>query len=130
MSDTNDRFEGGKQMFGEVYGAQVPLPGNAAEHPFQRLMLENLFNDIWGRDTMSVRDRRLILIGVIAAVAGDPSMLLEIQFKSAIEKGELKAEQLREIPLLLTQYIGYPRTVPVMYTVEKVLASLDADKKA
>jgi 4-carboxymuconolactone decarboxylase len=122
MSDKTDRFEGGKKMFGEVYGSQVPLPGNAADHPFQRMMLENLFNDIWGRETMSVRDRRLILIGVIAAVTGDPSMLLEIQFKAAMEKGELKAEQLREIPLILTQYLGYPRTIPVMMTVEKILA--------
>jgi len=121
MTETSEKFAKGTELFTAVYGQQVPLPANAAAHPFQQLMMENLFCDIWGRSAMSIRDRRLILIGVIAVIADSP-MLIEIQLRAALEKRELEREQLREIPIILTQYIGYPRTVPVMQTVEKILA--------
>lgn len=121
MSD--DRREKGKAMFDAVYGGVLPVPPDS-DLPFQNLMLDNLFADVWGREAMSVRDRRLIIIGVIAATAD--ASLIEIQLKAALKKGELQREQLREIPVILTQYIGYPRTVPVMYAVEKVLAETAA----
>ena len=121
MSDEDERMAKGRAMFKEVYGDVVAVPDNAADAPFQQLMLKNLFGEIWSRGTMSIRDRRLIIMGVIAAIAD--SSILEIQLRTALEKGELERDQLREIPLILTQYIGYPRTVPVMYAVEKVLAA-------
>lgn len=125
MTETSEKFAKGLELFSAVYGQQVALPANATAHPFQQLMMENLFCDIWGRSAMSIRDRRLILIGVIAAIADSP-MLIEIQLRAALEKGELEREQLREIPIILTQYIGYPRTVPVMQTVEKILTDTAA----
>ncbi|MFN8625925.1 MAG: carboxymuconolactone decarboxylase family protein [Candidatus Binatia bacterium] len=115
----DQRREKGKAMFDAVYGGVLPTPSDS-DLPFQNLMLDNLFADIWSREAMSIRDRRLIVIGVIAATAD--ASLIEIQLKAALAKGELQREQLREIPVILTQYIGYPRTVPVMYAVEKVLA--------
>jgi len=122
MESDKTRLDKGREMFEAVYGDTAKLPDNVETNPFQRLMLENLFSEIWGRDAMSVRDRRLIIIGVIAAIAPDPAMLIEIQMRAALGRGELTREQLREIPLLLTQYVGYPRTVPVMHTIEKILA--------
>jgi 4-carboxymuconolactone decarboxylase len=122
MTDKS-RLEKGLEMFAEVYAGQVQIPAGAEEAPFQSLMLENLFGEIWSRDAMSIRDRRLILMGVLAGVGAD-TMLLEIQLKAALAKGELQPEQLREIPIILTQYIGYPKTVPVMFAVEKVLGEM------
>jgi 4-carboxymuconolactone decarboxylase len=116
----SSRMAKGLEIFKELYGDQVTIPPGAEAQPFTRLMLENLFAEVWSRDGMPIRDRRLILIGAIAASA-DVS-LAEIQMRAAVEKGELKREQLREIPVLLTQYIGYPRTVPLMYAVERILA--------
>jgi len=122
MSDDASRLEKGREMFAAIYGRQVPIPQGAAYTDFTDLMLKNLFGDLWGRETMSVRDRRLIILGAIAAVAPDPSMLIEIQLRAALDNGELERDQLREIALILTQYIGYPRAIPVMQTVEKILA--------
>jgi 4-carboxymuconolactone decarboxylase len=114
------RIEKGLEAMKAVYGDNTKTPPNPEGHPFQKLMLENLFGEIWTRDAMSVRDRRLIIIGVIAAIAD--SSILEVQLNSALDNGELELDQLREIPIILTQYIGYPRTVPVMFAVEKILA--------
>ncbi len=125
MSQDDERLRRGVEMMKAVYGDVVSVPPGIEDVPFQNLMLKNLFGEVWARDAMSVRDRRLIIIGVIAAVAADAS-LIDIQLRAALANGELQRDQLREIPLILTQYIGYPRTVPVMMTVEKLLAETAA----
>lgn len=126
MAENDKRLEKGLDMFETVYGGQVPRPASDTDlNPFQRLMMENLFGDIWGREAMSIRDRRLIVIGCIAALAPDPTMLIDIQVRAALARGELTRDQLREIPVILTQYVGYPRTVPVMMAIEAILKDTD-----
>lgn len=121
MSD-NERLEKGLQMMETVYAGIVPMPADQVDKPMNTLALTNLFADVWGRDAMTVRDRRLIIIGAIAAMAD--SSLIEIQIKAALKLGELKPEQLQEIPLILTQYIGYPRTVPIMRVLDTLLEEM------
>lgn len=120
MTDKASRLARGKDMLKEVYGPRVELPEGAEDLPFWSLMLENLFCDVWGRPGMSVRDRRLILIGVIASI-GD-MRLMDIQLNAALDKGEIELDALREIPLILHHYIGIARTVPTMEKVEEIIA--------
>ena len=120
MARQVSRLEKGQAVFDKVYGGVLSLPAEQMDSDFSKLMLENVFADVWGRETMSIRDRRLILIGIVAAIAD--ASIMEIQLKSALKKGELTREQLLEIPIFLTQYIGYPRNVPVNAAVRKVLA--------
>jgi 4-carboxymuconolactone decarboxylase len=121
MARQQARLEKGKAVFDEVYGGVVELSAEQKASDFSNIMLQNVFAEVWGRKTMSIKDRRLILIGIIAAVA-DPS-IMEIQLRAALAKGELTREQLPEIPIFLTQYIGYPRTVKVNEAVRRVLAA-------
>ena len=41
----------------------VPLEGASA---FADLMLEQLFAETWRREALSIRDRRLLIMGIIA----------------------------------------------------------------
>lgn len=92
MAGQASRLEPGKAVFDQVYGGVVAFSPEQKKSAFSNLMLENCFAEVWGGETMSIRDRRLILIGVIAAIA-DPA-ILEIQFGAARKKGELAPEQL------------------------------------
>ena len=69
-------------------------------------MLEQLFAEVWTRDVLSMRDRRLLLLGAIAALG--ESMTFSIQAKAAIKNAELTPEQLREVLVFLVHYVGYP----------------------
>ena len=62
----------------------------------------------------------LVTIGVLAALGQAP--LLEIQFRSALERGELTEEQVREIVLHLAHYIGWPLSTGVNAAAEKIIA--------
>ena len=62
----DDRRASGLARYREVYGEDaVTFPeGEAA---FFDLMMEHLFDGVWRREGLSVRERRLITMGVLAA---------------------------------------------------------------
>lgn len=120
MSEDN-RWERGIQKFKEVYcGDVAPLPRGSSE--FFDLMIENLFCDVWTRPALSQRDRRLIMIGAICAMG--ESMTFGIQAKAALKNEELTAEQLREVLIHMTQYVGYPRVAPLVAVTEQQIAAV------
>ncbi len=119
----------GAKKFAEVYkGILSADPEKPTGDAFFDLMIENLFGEIWSRDVMSIRDRRLLLMGAIAAQAqGD---VYEIQCLAALNTEQLTIEQLREIPILMTQYIGYPKTTTLRNATEKAINNWQKAQKA
>lgn len=97
----------GVEMFDEVYCRSLGELPPAGSSGFIDYMLETLFGRLWADQTLSIRDRRLLLLGAIAA-QGDESTL-QIQARSALKRGELTKAQLEAATLFLTQYVGYPK---------------------
>ena len=52
--------EKGVEMFAKVY-CGVLEPSEPGQDDFMDLMIENLFGQIWSREALSVRDRRLVI---------------------------------------------------------------------
>ena len=116
------RRKRGLKWFNEVYGGVVPVPQGELFDDFVTNVMDNLFADIWSRPGLSVRDRRLVIIGVLAALGeGDT---LGIQVRAALAKQELDAQQIRELLILLTQYIGFPRTQRIRVPAEAALKEM------
>ncbi len=110
----------------EVYGFSVDpdrIPG-----PYVDVTVDHLFGAVWTREALGTRDRRLMTIGVLAAL-GQPQ-LVEIQFRSALERGELTEEQVRETVLHLAHYVGWPLSTGVNEVAEKVIAARAAERGA
>lgn len=123
MAD-DDRYERGAAKIKEVYAGDVVTPPKGAM-AFSDLMLEQLFAEVWTRDVLSMRDRRLLLLGAIAALG--EGMTFGIQSKAALKNGELDAEQLRECLVFLTQYVGYPRAAGLIGVIEKAIQEAAAN---
>ena len=120
MSNSDERRARGAKKFGEVYkGILSADPDKPTGDAFFDLMIENLFGEIWARDVMSIRDRRLLLMGAIAAQGQFD--VYEIQCLASLNTEQLTPEQLREIPILMTQYIGYPKTTNLRSATEKAI---------
>lgn len=117
MSDASRR-ERGLARFNEVYCGDLPAPP-AGAMPFFDLMLEQLFGEIWTRPALPLRDRRLVTLGVVAALGEREAFA--IQVRSALKNGELTPEQVRELVIHLAQYAGYPRISGLVTEVEKIL---------
>jgi 4-carboxymuconolactone decarboxylase len=123
MSDS-ERRQRGLEMINKVYAGDVvtPPPGNA----FTDVMLEQLFAEVWSRDVLSIRDRRILLMGIIAE-KGEP-MTFGIQAKAAMKNGELEPAELRELLLMIAQYAGYPRAASLIGVIEQKIAEFEKEK--
>lgn len=102
----------------EVYGFSVDpadLPG-----PYVAATVDHLFGAVWTGEELGIRDRRLLTVGVLAALG--QAELLEIQFASALERDELDVDQLRALVLHLTHYIGWPLSTGMNAAAERVIA--------
>jgi len=120
MSDSKRR-ERGIAKFNDVYAGDLPVPPEG-QLAFFDVMIEQLFGEVWTRPELSQRDRRLVTMGVIAAL-GEANTFC-VQVKAAIKNGELTAPQVREMLIHLAQYAGYPRAAGLLMAVEKTLADL------
>jgi 4-carboxymuconolactone decarboxylase len=124
MADS-ERRKRGLEMINEVYAGDVVTPPEG--HVFTDIMLEQVFAEVWSRDVLSIRDRRLMLLGIIAE-KGEP-MTFGIQAKAALKRGELEPDELRELLLMIAQYAGYPRAAALIGVVEQQIASFEKEKK-
>jgi 4-carboxymuconolactone decarboxylase len=111
----------GLERMGEVYGWDVKDgPGD-----FFRYTVDHLFADIWSRPGLSTRDRRLILIGLLAGTGA--ADVLGIQLPAAHRNGELDDEALREIVIFLCHYAGWPMGARLDSVVESTIRAARRD---
>lgn len=106
----------GLRTMEEVYGFSMS-DGTGA---FFDYTADHLFGDIWNRPGLTIEQRRLILIGVLAGRGATD--VNSIQLEAAFSRGELDAEQLREIVLLLAHYAGWPVGAALNSVVEGIIA--------
>ena len=106
----------GIEMMKKVYGWDITdAQGDFTEHT-----VDHLFGEVWARDVLSVRERRMLLIGLL--VAGGLDDVVELQLDAALRLEEMTPEELREIALFLTYYAGWPRGAKLNAIVEKLLS--------
>jgi 4-carboxymuconolactone decarboxylase len=106
----------GIEMMKAVYGWDVGQP----EGDFVVQTIDHLFGEIWAREGLSIRERRLLLIGLLVASGSDD--VVELQLDAAMRIGEMTPDDLREIVIFLTYYAGWPRGAKLNSIVEKLLA--------
>ncbi|MGE3621817.1 MAG: carboxymuconolactone decarboxylase family protein [Acidimicrobiia bacterium] len=92
--------------------------------PFLEVAAETVHR-IWGRPGLSIRDRRLIVLSVLA-VSGAPRQLRE-HLVEALRSGDLTAVELDELSLQVAMYGGWPQGVNVQATLAEVRAELDLE---
>jgi 4-carboxymuconolactone decarboxylase len=118
MTAPEDRRAAGRAKMAEVYGFSVDPDSTPGD--YMAMTVDHLFGTVWTRDALGIRDRRLLTMGVLAALGTDD--LLGVQFESALERGELTTEQVLEVVVHLTHYIGWPLSVRLNQAAEQVIA--------
>ena len=121
---TSERRQRGLDKMAQVYGWEVTDDGGRPDD-FYGMTVEHLFAEVWTREGLSNRDRRLLLIGALVASGLDD--VLEIQLPAALGNGELTPDDLREIVIFLAHYLGWPRAAKMNQRVETLIAAYEAD---
>lgn len=116
FQDLPDTRREGLLKMEQVYG--FDMTDGAGD--FFRYTADHLFADIWRRPGLTDRDRRLLLIGLLAGQGA--ADVLGIQIPAAHGNGELGDEELREIVIFLTHYAGWPNGARLNTIVEETIA--------
>lgn len=105
----------------EVYGWEMKDgPGD-----FFGYTADHLFGEIWSRPGLTIEQRRLLLIGLLAGT--NRYDVLGIQLEAALQRGELDATALREIVIFLSHYAGWPTGATMNTQVEELVGRLGTD---
>lgn len=92
----------GLAKMNEVYGWEMPdMPGD-----YFALTADHLFGTIWTRPGLSMREKRMMTLTCVTALG--ITDLAEIQANAALNNGELTEEELKEMAIFLTHYLGFP----------------------
>lgn len=119
--------EKGIEMFNEVYCGDLPPPPPEGEDKYYDFMLGSLFGELWADDTLSIKEKRLLLLGAIMAQGEE--MTFAIQARCALKRGELTPEQLELACRFLTQYVGYPTVTRLRMSLVGVIAEFEKSQK-
>ncbi|MEU2033641.1 carboxymuconolactone decarboxylase family protein [Nocardia amamiensis] len=106
----------GLAKMAEVYGTEFQdYPG-----AHFAVTADHLFADIWSRAGLTIRDRRLLLLGALTAQGAIDTA--GIQIGAALRNGELTEEQLHEIAVFLCHYVGWPNGTKLDLLVGTIVA--------
>ena len=107
----------GLEKMNEVYGWEMP---NIEGDPYFDLTVDHLFGSIWSRPGLSMRDKRLLTLAAVTAQGRQD--LGEVQVNAALFNEEFTEDELKEVAIFLTQYVGFPLGSGLNGTVSKVVA--------
>ena len=113
--------EKGQRLVKEVCGFEIP-PGMGR---FSDMTVDHLFGEVWSDDTLSIRDRRLVVLGMLGAFGDGGNMALHMG--QALQRGDLTKEQLDEVVIQITHYAGWPRGTVALGAAAQAVESLKKD---
>jgi 4-carboxymuconolactone decarboxylase len=121
MSETTEL---GLKTMDAVYGPGFSETMPEASNPMLQDTIDHLFGEVWSRPGLSIRDRRLLVIGATAALGR--ADLIEIQARGALQNDELSPGELREAVLQLHYYVGWGNGTQVNQGVEAAISERQA----
>ena len=125
-----ERYEKGEKVRREVLGDQYV--DNAAKNttdfnrPFQELITETLWGNIWDRPGLDRRTRALINIGMLTAMGRTEEV--KIYLRAAPNIGVAR-EDVREVLMQTAIYCGVPAALDSFRAAQEVFREQDAQKQ-
>lgn len=135
MSDTDtelpvysERYARGQAILASMGNDPDGLRNHALRDPVvgpevDRMLGEFCFGDVWARDGLDLRTRRIITLTSVATLSR-PNYI-EAHVRGALEQGFTRRE-IMEIFLHMVAYVGFPTTLSAMDVAGKVFAEVDA----
>lgn len=123
MDEMDELRRIGLDKMNQVYAWDMPdMPGE-----FFALTVDHLFGRIWTRPGLSLRDRRMAVIAVLTAQGQED--LLEVQVNAVLQNEEFSVDELRELAVFITHYVGFPLGSRLNAAIERVIGKHAKQKK-
>ena len=124
---SQEKHDLGREYYKKVYADTLPEMPERGEFAFFDYMLETLFGNLWADEqSLSIRDRRLVILGVIMSVGSND--LFYIQARAALMNKELSLKELEQIIITGTQYCGYPKVAAFNAILKELMDEFTENK--
>lgn len=111
---TDKRRQLGNDMYSKI------VPNGVRFEPYDPLTewtRDVVFGELWQRDTLSMRERRLICI--ICAAAAGSEVAVENHVGGALDSGDISLEELQEVCLFFANYYGLTNSMVLNTEINK-----------
>jgi 4-carboxymuconolactone decarboxylase len=125
---TDDPFghllDKGNEMWAEVMGP-LPAPTTAPVGSLDDLALKVVFGGLWSRPGLSIRDRRLINLTLLALLGRDD--ITPFHVRAALQSGDLDPAEIEELAVQVAFYAGWPVATSFLLLARREVQKLAAE---
>jgi 4-carboxymuconolactone decarboxylase len=130
MPDPSPRFTQGMKTRRKVLGERYVDAAVAGTTPFtqdfQTLITESAWGSVWSRETISLRERSMLTIALLAALGQDDEVAMHVR---ATRQTGASKEDIKEALLHVAIYAGVPAANHAFKIAAKAFAEIEADKE-
>ena len=123
MTDDQRRQEGmstRRGILGDAHVDRVSAQGTALTAEFDDFITRYVWSEIWTRDGLDERTRRVLVIGTLIAIGRWEEFAMHV--KAALTEGGFSTDDIKEIVLQQAVYCGVPAAHHALALVNEVLS--------
>ncbi len=122
--DYQERRERGRALYAEIMAKDPPAPSS----PRAAALLDFVYAEVWSRDTISRRERRLITLACAGGADGHETLADHVY--AALATGDLTYDEVQEVILQFAVYCGWAKAEAFERILEEQWAILHAERGA
>lgn len=121
-----DRYEQGmrtrRRVLGDAHVDRSLARATELDAPFQRLITEAAWGHVWSSDALSLRERSMITLALLAGLGNHEEF--ELHLRATVRTGAT-AQDVAQVLQHVAIYAGVPRANSAMKIAKAVLAELE-----
>ncbi|NUB46222.1 4-carboxymuconolactone decarboxylase [Fertoebacter nigrum] len=112
-----------RRVLGDAHVNRAEAAKTAFDAPFQSLITEAAWGHVWSRDTISLRERSILTIALLAGLGNDHELAMHIR---ATANTGASRDDVLEALLHVAIYAGVPRANHAIKIAKDTFAEMEA----
>lgn len=110
-----------RKVLGDAHVDRAEAAKTAFDAPFQALIADSAWGHVWSRDTISLRERSMMTIALLAGLGNDHELAMHVR---ATARTGASADDIMEALLHVAIYAGVPRANHAIKIAKETLADM------
>ncbi len=112
-----------RRVLGDAHVDRAEAAKSPLDQPFQELITDAAWGRVWSRDTISLRERSMLTIALLAGLGNDHELAMHIR---ATANTGASREDVMEALLHVAIYAGVPRANHAIKIAKETFAEMEA----
>ncbi|WP_435169748.1 4-carboxymuconolactone decarboxylase [Falsirhodobacter sp. 1013] len=113
-----------RRVLGDAHVDRAEAAKTPFDLPFQTLITDAAWAHVWSRDTISLRERSMLTIALLAGLGNDHELAMHVR---ATRNTGASADDIMEALLHVAIYAGVPRANHAIKIAKQTLAEMEAE---